>query len=393
MLIQYTVYVMTKRKTYTANRPSGPQGAARRSGAKREFIKLAKLAPLFLIAIFYLIFINLYTLGSIYSYLHRNDEVKLGVSFSANQARYYGSDPKENLEWLVEKKGFKNFRLMSYWLDAEKVEGQFDFSDLKWQLDYLSTIPGANVTLAIGTRQPRWPECHVPDWLSNQYNEINTRSANDYDPHVLAQDYLKTKLLIYLEKTLDFVNESGSYQKPGIAGLISTGFPNNPIITSYQLENEAANEGFAQCYGFNQARLKSEYDLVKRLDPTRPIIINASNQHGLPMLGQIGDKVGFSIYRKARLNAGFVDVRFIPPQIHAAKAALIKLIFNKESFVHELQAEPWGSTDIKNITPEEQDSLMSPKDVQDNIDYALKTGMKEVYLWGGEWWYWREVAY
>jgi len=23
-----------------------------------------------------------------------------------------------------------------------------------------------------------------------------------------------------------------------------------------------------------------------------------------------------------------------------------------------------------------------------NIDFAEKTGLKEFYLWGGEWWYW-----
>ena len=164
-----------------------------------------------------------------------------------------------------------------------------------------------------------------------------------------------------------------------------------PLISSYQLENESANEGFASCFGFNQARLKGEYDLVKRLDPKRPVYISAGNQHGLPLLGQIGDQVGFSIYRIAHLRPGIIDVKFIPPQVHAAKAALIKIIFNKDSFVHELQTEPWGPSDTKNLSLAEQEKYMSAKDIVDNVNYAKRTGLKDIYLWGGEWWYWREV--
>ena len=26
--------------------------------------------------------------------------------------------------------------------------------------------------------------------------------------------------------------------------------------------------------------------------------------------------------------------------------------------------------------------------INDNIEFAKKTGMKEIYVWGVEWWYW-----
>ena len=171
MSYQYTGDDMTSRKSSHKKNASNRKGLTFTSGKFNIFVKRGVLG---FVALVYSLALNIYALGSIYSYVNRDKPVTLGMSFSANQARNFGVDPKENLKWLVEKQGFKNFRLMSYWSDVEKTEGQFDFSDLEWQLDYLNTVPGASVSLAIGMRQPRWPECHVPSWLDE--NWTNTRT-------------------------------------------------------------------------------------------------------------------------------------------------------------------------------------------------------------------------
>jgi hypothetical protein len=32
---------------------------------------------------------------------------------------------------------------------------------------------------------------------------------------------------------------------------------------------------------------------------------------------------------------------------------------------------------------------MSPAQIKDNLHFAREIGAKDIYTWGGEWWYWR----
>ncbi len=54
----------------------------------------------------------------------------------------------------------------------------------------------------------------------------------------------------------------------------------------------------------------------------------------------------------------------------------------------ELQAEPWFEKDIDHTDLQTQLTLMNPKLLQDNIEYARATGLEKHYFWGVEWWYW-----
>jgi len=40
---------------------------------------------------------------------------------------------------------------------------------------------------------------------------------------------------------------------------------------------------------------------------------------------------------------------------------------------------------------EEQNKSMNAERLRDRFEYGRATGMKEMYLWGAEWWYWRKV--
>jgi 2-iminoacetate synthase ThiH len=44
---------------------------------------------------------------------------------------------------------------------------------------------------------------------------------------------------------------------------------------------------------------------------------------------------------------------------------------------------------LKMLLLNEQDKTMSAEDIKKNIAFAKKTGIKEVYFWGAEWWYFR----
>ncbi|MEO5499038.1 MAG: hypothetical protein ABIR46_00895, partial [Candidatus Saccharimonadales bacterium] len=90
----------------------------------------------------------------------------IGVSFSEKRAKELGLDWRANFTALLDDMHISAFRLMSYWDEHEIVRGQHDFSSLDWQIDEASKR-GATVTLAVGLRQPRWPECHQPKWADD----------------------------------------------------------------------------------------------------------------------------------------------------------------------------------------------------------------------------------
>src|SRR5687768_8175275 len=87
----------------------------------------------------------------------------IGVSFSQKRSEEMGVDWRKNYLALLDDMGIKAFRLMSYWDVHEPRSGKTNFRDLDWQIAEAKKR-GATVSLAIGLRQPRWPECHQPKW-------------------------------------------------------------------------------------------------------------------------------------------------------------------------------------------------------------------------------------
>jgi len=66
----------------------------------------------------------------------------------------------------------------------------------------------------------------------------------------------------------------------------------------------------------------------------------------------------------------------------------VEKLFNKSVICVELQAEPWGSKLLQDVSLEEQQKTMDLRKFKENVDFARNTGLSEFYLWGAEWWYW-----
>ena len=95
------------------------------------------------------------------------------------------------------------------------------------------------------------------------------------------------------------------------------------------------------------------------------------------------------MYRKVWFQEIEKYVKYpFPPVFYQRKAWLIKKLFNKEVICVELQAEPWGPVLLYDLPMKEQKKTMDLEQFQKNIEFARKTGLKEFYLWGVEWWYW-----
>lgn len=280
-----------------------------------------------------------------------------GVSFSAERARELGLDPHANLDALLSDMGIRNYRLMSYWDEIEPTRGHFDFSELDWEMNEVAKY-GGHVTLAIGLRQPRWPECHAPNW--------------SYD---LQGNAWKQALYAFME-------------------LVAKRYENHPALISWQLENEAMNVWFGPCGASDITRVKEEFTLLKSWTK-KPVWMSLSDQHGYPVNTPVPDKYGYSVYRTVWNNLIPPTNDYIvyptPVWYHRLRAAIIKAYTGKDIFIHELQLEPWGPTDTKNLSIAEQNKSMSVQQIHDSIYFAREIGAKDIYLWGGEWWYWRKV--
>lgn len=314
--------------------------------------------PTYIMAFLVLVAGIMYGLSAWYINKHHDEPLKFGVTFISEYAEYYDLNPQQTLEAIFTDLQIKHVRLVSYWEDIETSPGVYDFSSLDWQFDMAQKY-GAEVSLAIGLRQPRWPECHAPTWI-----------------HGSNKSYWYPELQKFMTATVNH-------------------YKTRTVLDSYQLENEYFLNNFGECasYGFDRERLKEEYSLVKSLDDKHPIILSqASNFFGLPLGEPVPDEYGVSVYKylyDEQITHNYLNYP-LPSWYFTARSALIELIHGKPSVLHELQGEPWGPTDILNMSDEEQFKSMNPEILDERIHYGIDTGFREIYLWGAEWWYWRK---
>jgi hypothetical protein len=281
------------------------------------------------------------------------DPANYGVSFSLKQCRNFGLDPQETLGWLLEQ-GWRRFRLMSYWNEIEKKPGEYNFTELDKQIALIREA-GGKISLCLGVKQPRWPEYHWPGW-AKQLDAAAKRAA----------------LLTFVE-------------------TVVRRYQNEPAIISWQLENEALLQGFGNNIEIDRGRLRAEFALVKRLDPTRPVVMSTSNNWGIPVRRPIPDVVGFSyytvVYDKVR---GYTRTEH-RPWMHRVRKYLIDQLLGRPVFVHELQLEPWGPKPIWQMSSSEQGKSMNRAQIAQNMREARRIRAYPIDLWGAEWWYWRHL--
>lgn len=298
----------------------------------------------------------LYGISRWYVASNANKPLQLGVSFVPDYARSLGLNAEETMDALIQDVGVRQFRLVSYWNKHEPEQGRYDFSDLDWQFEKAEAAD-AKVSLAVGLRQPRWPECHMPDWASK-----------------LPDSQWQSQLNTYI-------------------GEVINRYKNSPSLQSYQLENEYFND-FGECPDHTRERLISEFNVVKNYDSKHPVIISRSNNMPSLVLGDPQpDIVGASVYRRvwdAKITKNYYTYPF-PAWYYAATAGLQKIVTGKDTALHEMQMEPWPANGqfIVDASLREQDKSFKSRDFASRVAFAKNTGMRSIDLWGAEWWYWR----
>ena len=278
-----------------------------------------------------------------------------GVTFSPQQAESLNLDWKEVYKAMLTDLQVKRVRISAYWKRVEPKLGEYDFSDLDFQVKE-AEARDAKLVLAVGRRLPRWPECHDPNWLK----DLKTETA------------WQNELLAYIE-------------------AVVLRYKDSPAVEYWQVENEPFLGSFGECPKLDEKFFDRELALVKKLDPVRPIIVTDTGELALWIkAGQRGDVFGSTLYRYV-----FSDVfnrywmNYNPYWLYRAKGGLLRLLNGKKELVIiELQAEPWTTKGIVNTPIEEQFRTMSLQKFKKMLSVGRAIGFEKQYLWGVEWWYW-----
>lgn len=315
--------------------------------------KMIKISLLTAIIIITLIFIAFF-----YFFIGKAPKAKnilWGVNFSQMQAEALKLDWQKTYLALFDELGVKNIKLLTQWDWVEGKKDDYYFNDIDWQVSEAEKH-GTKLIYVVGMKTGRWPECHIPSWAQG-----------------LSKKEQQTEIMKYVKEVV-------------------LRYKNSKVIIAWQVENEPLLN-FGVCPWYDKNFLKKEVELVKSLDPTRPVIISDSGELSSWMQSaKLGDIVGTTMYRRAWIHIvnglGFYGNFPITPIFYWRKAQLVKYLFNKDVINVELQAEPWAQRQIYDISVEEQEKTMNLSQFKKNIEYAKNTGLDTFYLWGAEWWYW-----
>lgn len=275
-------------------------------------------------------------------------EPDFGVTFSWVYAKQLGYEPLTVYDALLNDLGVTKVRVPIYWSDVEREEGVYDWS-LPDELVARAQTKGVELTLVVGMKVPRWPECFVPDWAEMRSNDEQHQAV------------------------LRFMRETVNRYK------------GSPAVVRWQVENEPFFP-YGECPTLDAEQFRERVELVRSLDD-RPVQITVSGEMGVwGDTAREADILGISMYRQTWNPLVGHFIYPLTPAFYFARAALVRDVVSLV-IVSELQAEPWFPEPIETRPTLEWYSLFTSEMFAKNIDFARRAGLSEAYLWGAEWWY------
>jgi hypothetical protein len=274
-----------------------------------------------------------------------------GVTFSTKYSKDLGLDWRTVYSESLDDLGVRLYRIPVYWDEIESQKGDITLDDVQWMMDEAS-MRNARVVLAIGERVPRWPECHPPDWAE----QLPTAERQQAERHMIES--------------------------------IVSQFKDHPALYRWQVENEPFFRVFGECPLPDPIFIRQTIQEVKTIDPNHQVMVTDSGELSTWVrTADVADVLGISMYRTT-WNP-FVGYFHYPlPPVHYARKARVIQPLVQQIVISELQTEPWVPSGMYGTPIDEQFRSMNPQRFQQAVDYAQRTGISEVYLWGIEWWYW-----
>ncbi|MBT4857417.1 hypothetical protein HON52_04505 [Candidatus Uhrbacteria bacterium] len=285
-----------------------------------------------------------------FKWLAPKEDITYGATFSNVYAEYLELDWREVYIAGMDDLGIEAWRIPVYWSEIEVEPNVYDFEDLDWMMDEAATR-GVDVTLAVGLKVPRWPECFLPDWAKDY-------EVSELDVHTYA----------LLKNTVDQ-------------------YKDHEALHRWQIENEPFFP-FGECPSPSPERIADEFEIVRRLDPGHPIQSTTSGEQSLWIFSaERVDILGISLYREVHTPVIGPFVFPHSPVFYSIQRAIVEP-FIDEVIVSELQAEPWfdGGLYEQSGTTEDLYAAFPVEDLEANVAFAQQVGVSEVYFWGVEWW-------
>jgi len=272
-----------------------------------------------------------------------------GATYSPAYAQYLGLNADEVYIALIDELHLRQIRIPVHWNDIQwEAEGE-RFWDVDWLMDEAAKR-NVQVTLVIGNKVPRWPECYTPEWAA-------ALSAEEYE-----------------QALLDYID------------LIVTRYRTHPALDRWQVENEALF-AFGACPKHDYALVRREIAHVRALDDKHPIQLTVSGEQQIwASVASDADVIGASMYRKVALPNGWPITFPIPARLYTLQTLSVSLLLDKV-VISELQAEPWLTKEYREYSIDEAAALFTPRELEGYLRYARSTGLNEISLWGVEWWY------
>jgi len=286
-----------------------------------------------------------------------DDDIQWGVAFSKPFATEMGLSWQETYLAVIDDLKVKKMRLPIYWQDIEPEKERLNFDDYDWMIDEAKKRD-VQLILVVGRKVPRWPECHSPFWADK-----------------LAETEKQERILKYI---------SASVER----------YKNADNLYLWQVDNEPFLP-FGECTTTDKDFLDQEVKATRDIDPAHKIMVTDSGELSIWVrAAKRADIFGTTMYRVIYKKPFNYFKYPLPPKFFWIKANLVHLFYpGKPIFVSELQAEPWGPKLIYDLPLEEQEKSMSLSQFKENIEYAIKVGFPENYLWGAEWWYWLKTKH
>lgn len=276
------------------------------------------------------------------------EPTRYGITFSTMYAKQLGLDVQKAYRTFVEDLGVRSIRIPVYWSEIETTPGEFHWESLDQLINESETF-GVDVTLVVGTKVPRWPECYVPDW------------AEAFDP--LRQH----------QAGMEMIRE------------IVERYKDSPAIERWQVENEPFFP-FGMCIQLTEAQVRERVDLVRQLDPSRPIQMTVSGEMGpWAVETDVADVLGISMYRLTWNELFGYFMYPLSPEYYYVRAQLVQGDVSRV-IVSELQAEPWFPEPRESRSLAKWYEAFDADMFRNNVQFAQDAHLSEVYLWGAEWW-------
>lgn len=297
----------------------------------------------------------------------KNESMEFNISFSSVFARDIGLDWKQAYITMLDELNPRKIRIASYWTEAEKFPGVYDFSDVDFQIEEAKKR-NIRVVLAFGVKAPRWPECFIPEFYGGNEGRLEGLVGGE------LKQKREDALLAYEKALIER-------------------YRNEEIIELWQVENEPFLP-FGDCPedGINEELLDKEIFQLKTLDKEseRKIMVTDSGELSLWIgAARKSDVFGTTLYRTVYKEPfGYVKYPIGPMFFRIKSWPITTFGSHIKIIICELQAEPWGPKWLTDMDIEEQYRSMNPEKFLETVEFARKTKFTESYLWGAEWWYW-----